>query len=106
MGLFTELLLTPALPQDKLDLAKAQVDQLSLSLHQWEHMHKGLAIFTLGQLHSEERALLCLMSASRLVCIMGGVTNGNASTSVALEQLVRYAAPPSWLAIALYRSSA
>ena len=27
MGLFTELLLTPALPQDKLDLAKAQVGQ-------------------------------------------------------------------------------
>ena len=25
MGLFAELLLTPALPQDKLDLAKAQV---------------------------------------------------------------------------------
>ena len=29
LGLFTELLLTPALPQDKLDLAKAQVSQLS-----------------------------------------------------------------------------
>ena len=28
MGLFTELLLTPALPQNKLDLAKAQVDQV------------------------------------------------------------------------------
>lgn len=28
MGLFTELLLTPALPQEKLDLAKAQVGQV------------------------------------------------------------------------------